>query len=207
VVEKDTVRDGYDALAERYAAERSFDDREVAIVDRFLRSLSPPARLLDAGCGQGGPALARLPEGVSAVGVDLSRSQLERARKRVPRAALARGDMTTLPVSTDSVDAVTAFHSLIHVPEDEHQQVLDEFVRVLRPGGRLLLTEGTNPWRGTNPGWLDSDTEMAWTIAGPEATREQLRSAGFRVVGEETAADDMAEEDAEWTFFTAELEP
>jgi ubiquinone/menaquinone biosynthesis C-methylase UbiE len=206
VVEKDTVRDGYDALAERYAAERSPNDREVAIVERFLRSLSPPARLLDAGCGQGGPALARLPDEISTVGVDISRSQLERATERVPRAALAQADMTNLPVETDTVDAVTAFHSLIHVPETEHQQVIDEFARVLRPGGRLLVSEGTNSWHGTNPGWLDSDTEMAWTIAGAERTREQLRSAGFRIVEEETAADELADEESKWTFFTAERE-
>lgn len=207
MVEKDTVRDGYDSLAAIYADERSPNEREVAIVDEFLDSLSPPARLLDAGCGQGGPALARLPEGVDAVGIDISRSQVERATSVVPAAALAQGDMANLPVADDAVDAVTAFHSLIHVPGEQHQQVIDEFARVLRPGGRLLVTEGTNPWQGRNPEWLDTDTEMAWTIAGPAKTREQLHNADFSIVDEQTAADDLADEEAKWTFFTAELGP
>lgn len=206
MVEKDTVREGYDALADSYADERSSNEREVAIVDAFLDSLSPPTRLLDVGCGQGGPALTRLPAGINAVGVDISHSQLQRARAVVPGTALAQGDMANLPVADEAVDAVTAFHSLIHVPGEQHQAVVDEFARVLRPGGRLLVTEGTSPWEGRNPGWLDTDTEMAWTIAGPAETREQLQRAGFSVVDEQVAGDELADEEAAWTFFTAELD-
>lgn len=204
MVDRETVREGYDALADAYEAERGADEREVGIVRTFLDGLPADARLLDAGCGQGRPVLRRL-ESREGVGVDLSRAQLTGAAAAVPDAAFCQGDLTRLPVANGAVDAVTAFHSLIHVPRGEHQRAIDEFARVLRPGGHLLVSEGPQEWRGTNPDWLDAGAEMAWHIAGADATRDHLRSAGFTVAREWVAEDDM-DEDGEWVFFAARLD-
>lgn len=78
-------------------------------------------------------------------------------------------------------DGVVACWSLIHVPMADHAAVVEESVRVLRPGGRALVCEGTHEWVGENPDWLDSGVGMAWNIAGAETTREQLLDAGFEV--------------------------
>ena len=205
MVDKDAVRSGYDDLAEIYAGNRDPDADELAILDRFLDSLSPSARILDAGCGQGEPILRTLATDRAAVGLDISRGQLQMAREAVPGTPLLQGDMTRLPFDAGTFDAAVSFHSLIHVPLAQHQQVIDECARVLRPGGGLLLTEGTGEWCGTNPDWLDSGVEMQWHIAGQESTREQLREAGFRITDESTAKDELAEEESSWLFFEAEL--
>jgi len=205
MVDKDAVRSGYDDLAEIYAGNRNPDADELTILDRFLGSLPPSARILDAGCGQGEPILRTLTTDREAVGLDLSRRQLQLAREAVPDTPILQGDMTRFPVEAGTFDAVVAFHSLIHIPLEQHQQVVDECARVLHPGGRILLTEGTGEWCGTNPDWLDSGVEMQWHIAGQEATREQLREAGFRIVDESTAKDELAAEESNWLFFEAEL--
>jgi len=83
--------------------------------------------------------------------------------------------MVGLPFRNGSFDAVTAYHSLIHVPREQHQEAVDEFARVLADGGRLLCSEGPDEWSGTNPDWLDTGVEMQWHIAGVEATRDHLR--------------------------------
>lgn len=70
---KETIRRGYDALAETYAESRSDDERERGVLKEFLGSLPTPARILDAGCGQGTPVLRRLSQETTAVGVDFSR--------------------------------------------------------------------------------------------------------------------------------------
>ncbi|NGM69390.1 class I SAM-dependent methyltransferase [Natronolimnobius sp. AArcel1] len=208
MVDKNVVRRGYDGLAETYATERDPDDREGELLETLLERLPDAARLLDVGCGQGDPVLRRVnsePD-LETVGIDLSREQLRFARDGAPTVALSRGDMTALPVQPNAFDAVTAFHSVIHVPEDDHQAVIDEFARVLRPGGFLLLTEGTNDWQGSNPDWLASGVEMQWHIAGAERTREQLRNAGFEIRDEWLVGDELADEDANWTVFLARLE-
>ncbi|WP_297886586.1 class I SAM-dependent methyltransferase [uncultured Halorubrum sp.] len=206
MVDRDVVRRGYDDLASTYAADRVEDGRGRAVLDRFQASLPPDARVLDAGCGQGTPVLRALSEAATAVGVDLSRTQLTLADENAPAASLAQGDVVALPFRDGAFDAVTAYHSLIHVPEGEHQTAVDEFARVLGEGGRLLCSEGPEPWHGENPDWLDTGVEMQWHIAGAEATRRHLRNAGFVVERESTVDDSLADgDDARWTFFAARL--
>jgi hypothetical protein len=67
----------------------------------------------------------------------------------------------------------------------------------------MLVSEGPNEWSGTNPDWLESGVEMQWHIAGAEATRVQLRDAGFEITDEWGTANEFADEDEEWVFFAA----
>lgn len=200
MVDKDVVRAGYDAITERYDEVRAEDGDDLVRFEALLDGLDEDSRLLDAGCGQGVPVLARAGASVDCVGLDLSGGQLSAAAETAPAAALVQGDMTDLPFGSDSFDAVTAYYSVIHVPEGDHQAVIDEFARVLRPGGRVLLVEGTDEWHGTNEDWLDAGAEMQWHIDGPAATREQLRAAGFDVVDETVVGDGLAD-DAAWQVF------
>lgn len=201
MVEKRVVREGYDELAAAYAADRSEGGPEVEILRAFLGSLSEPERLLDAGCGGGTPILRELDAVAPAVGIDFSRAQLRLADRTVPEAALVQGELTRLPVAADVFDAVTAYHSLIHLPLEDRTAAFAEFARVLAPGGRLLVSEGPQEWEGTNPDWLDTGTEMQWTIAGAAATRDHLRAAGFAIETEWEVTDDE-----HWLFFAARLD-
>jgi ubiquinone/menaquinone biosynthesis C-methylase UbiE len=209
MVERDAVRRGYDELADAYATERSEASREADVLARFLEPLTPSARVLDAGCGQGDPVLRRLRASATAVGVDFSREQLALATENVPDSALVLGDMTDLPIRDGVVDAVTALNSLIHVPADDSQAVVDEFARVLRPGGRVLLSEGREEWSGTEADWLGSGVEMRWSVSGIAAARRHVRNAGFTVVGEWNVADTVAADDDDgdqWVFLAARLD-
>lgn len=207
MADKDTVRRGYDDLAETYAAERPKDGHGTDVLDQFLNPVAASARVLDAGCGQGTPILRQLSASATAVGLDFSREQLMLATDNAPAAALTQGDMTRLSFCDGAFDAITTYHSLIHVPIDDHQTVIDEFARVLRPDGRLLVSEGPGEWSGTNPDWLESGVEMQWDIAGADATREQLRSAGFTITNEWGVPNSLADDDdAHWVFFSARLD-
>jgi len=210
MVEKETVRRAYDGIAETYAAHRSADPPELGLLGPFLDALPERPRVLDAGCGQGDPVLARLDRAASPVGVDFSREQLRLAA--AVSTPLVQGDLAALPFDAGAFDAVVAYYSLIHIPRDEHRTVVDEFARVLHPGGRLLLHEGTTAWEGTNPDWLDTGVEMQWHIAGAETTRDHLRDAGFTVVETHHVPETLEEEsedgdrDLPWVFFVARLD-
>lgn len=215
MVDTDAVRRGYDEIAEEYADHRTEDGPGMTVLEEFLDGFDPD-RVLDAGCGQGAPVLARLAESTAAAGLDVSREQLRLAAERVPDAALVQGGMAELPFEDGAFDAVVAYWSLIHVPVADHPAVVAEFERVLRPGGRLLLCEGSEEWEGENPDWLDTGVGMEWAIAGREATVDQLRSAGFVVENgwgvpetledEESGADlDDLDDDQPWTILAARL--
>lgn len=205
--QKEIVRRGYDEFAERYAERNSTDERRVTILESFSRSLPDPARVLDAGCGHGTPTLRRIGLDSRAVGLDFSREQLHIARETDFATALVHADMTDLPFQTSTFDAVTAFDSLIHVPLSDRQTVLEEFARVLRPGGRVLLSEASAEGERTTKNWLDSNGEMKWTMAGVEPTKENLRETGFTVTKQWDAPQPATDEAPEPPFLAARLDP
>jgi ubiquinone/menaquinone biosynthesis C-methylase UbiE len=206
VVDRDTVREGYDALAETYDDQRTLDGRGTELLADFLDDRDPD-RVLDAGCGAGRPVLERLDRHGATVGLDVSREQLALAREAVPGVPLLQGDLAHLPLGNGSVDAVVAYWSLIHVPLADHRQVLEEFARVLAAGGAALVCEGPGEWVGQNDGWLDTDVEMGWELAGVDRTRDQLRAAGFEVLGEYGVADSLDDDDEpDWVFVEARLD-
>lgn len=201
MTDRDTVRAGYDALGETYAAERSFEGVERDLLGRLVagareNSSTDRLRLLDAGCGPG-PALAALPGDVRGVGLDVSATQLALAAERAPGAALTRGDLATLPFADDAFDGVVSLGALLHVPNADQPAVLDEFARVLRPGGRLLVSDGTGEWVGENPDWLGAGVHMSWEITGIDAVAAGLAERGFAVLAREDSPDELAEEENE----------
>ncbi|MGQ0843576.1 MAG: SAM-dependent methyltransferase [Sporichthyaceae bacterium] len=130
------------------AAAEPFADATDRLSDMVIERLGAGTgdRVLDVGCGVGGPALrlARL-TGAEVVGISVSRRQVERANAAAAEAGLARrvsfahADATALDFAPNSFDAVFALESMIHMPD--RGQVLAQIARVLRPGGRLVLTD------------------------------------------------------------------
>jgi SAM-dependent methyltransferase len=100
-------------------------------------------RVLEVGCGFGGTlaALSARSPGLGLVGLDIDPRQLGRAAGLVPpgRASLVRGDACRLPFASGSFDAVLAVECAFHFPD--RAAFLAEARRVLRPGGRLALSD------------------------------------------------------------------
>ncbi len=104
-------------------------------------TLGDEARVLEVGCGPAWLWRAnqeRIPSGWSVVATDLSEGMLRPGREALGdgRIRFALTDAQALPFAEGSFDAVLANHMLYHVPDLE--AALSEFVRVLRPGGRLF---------------------------------------------------------------------
>jgi SAM-dependent methyltransferase len=139
------TRTSYDTVASSYAGHV----RDSLVGEPYLRAaLALFADLVhavgggpvaDVGCGPG-QVTAHLHElGVDAFGIDLSPAMIEVARRDHPGLRFEVGSMTDLSLADGSVAALLAFWSLIHVPDEAVPSVLQEFRRVLRPGGPLLL--------------------------------------------------------------------
>ncbi len=109
--------------------------------------LGPGDAVLDVACGPGNFTSAFADAVVTgdaarpgvAVGVDVSVPMLRRAAATNDRenAVYARADATRLPFRDGAFDAVTCYAALYLIPEPF--AVIDEMIRVLRPGGRLAL--------------------------------------------------------------------
>ncbi|WP_017342192.1 class I SAM-dependent methyltransferase [Halorubrum sp. T3] len=193
-MDRNAVRRAWDAVAETYAARRDPDGSDAALIDDLCDALATdPATgdrdplVLDVGCGDGARTLANLPP--SSVGLDVSRRGLELAADTVPDARLVHGEMSALPFAADRFDAVTAYHAVFHVERERHPAVYAEFTRVLRPGGRLLMTLPSGRFETVRRGWMGG--EMFFSAPGRERTLDQLRAAGFADVETRTATDPL----------------
>ena len=194
-MDRDAVRRAWDEVSETYARQRDPTGSDADLLADLVDLVGADATVLDVGCGDGARTLANLPEG--SVGLDVSRRGLELARETVPGARLLQGEMTQLPLATDSVDAVTAYHAVFHVPRADHPAVYREFARVLRPGGTLLMTLPGGRFETVREGWMGG--RMLFSAPGREATLSQLREAGFTDVRTRTVTDPLGS-DAEFAF-------
>jgi len=104
------------------------------------------------------------------------------------------------------VNRQKAFDSLIHVPLSEHRRVVDEFARVLQPGGGVLLSEAPEEFERTTQDWLNRGGKMTWAMAGMDATKDQLRKAGFTVTKQWDAPRPPADEAPKPPFLAARLD-
>ena len=146
-------------------------------------------RILEVGVGTG-LSLPSYSKDSRIVGIDISQPMLEKARQRVTRQQLHHVeaidvmDAEQLDYEDASFDVVVAQYVVTAIPNPE--KALDEFVRVVRPGGEIILTTRIGAERGlrgtiedwlmpltTRMGWR---TEFAWAryenwLAGTPAVR------------------------------------
>ena len=159
---------------------------------RALGHLLPPLDVADIGCGDGYLTIEAARWARTVVGIDHSDEVLERARalsvrRRVTNVEWKKGDLGRLPLRDASVDVALLSQALHHatVPEE----ALAEAVRVLRPGGRVILLDlrkHDEKWVATRFGdrWLgftDSDLERLLRGAGLRDVRVQV---GARQTGD-----------------------
>ncbi len=131
-------RSYYEALWEGVPA--GLQPPEFALRRRFLlEHVAPGEQVLDVGCGEGQFASELLRAGVRVVGIDVAETPLLRARERDPGLDLRLTDADgPWPIEDASFDAVWAGETIEHVTDTAGW--LSEVRRVLRPGGRLLLS-------------------------------------------------------------------
>jgi ubiquinone/menaquinone biosynthesis C-methylase UbiE len=179
---KELVLRGYDALSERYDEAFGSDTKYGEWLAELLTRLGGGSRVLDVGCGAGVPVAKVLADaGHVVTGVDISRVQIERATERVPHATFVQADATELEFPAESFDAVLTFYSLIHIPVDEQERLLQKIASWLRPGGVFVATVGASAWTGAEEGWLGGDVPMWWSSADADTTRRWIEAAGLVV--------------------------
>ena len=139
----------------------------------------------DIGCGPGYVTRHLHDLGVDAFGIDLSPEMVAIARRDHPDLRFEVGTMTDLDLADDSVAGVLAFWSVIHVPDEAVPGVFEEFRRVLRPGGPVLVGFHVgDETRHSSEGYTGRPISVDSHRRRPATVSQWLREAGFTIDSE-----------------------
>jgi ubiquinone/menaquinone biosynthesis C-methylase UbiE len=178
------TRQAYNLAAQRYhdlfhneMNEKAYDRK---LLDAFAARFGEGAVVCDAGCGPAGH-IGRyvFDKGIQVVGVDISDKCVELARQHNPDMRFERADIGNLPFDDGSFDGIISYYSIIDTPKRYMDGLFDEFRRVLKPGGYLLVAVKA----GTTEGYMDDllgiKAEIYFTLFTKDEIAGYLKQAGF----------------------------
>ncbi len=167
--------------------------------DRLTR---PGARVLDLCCGTGDLWVALQERGANVLGSDFCHPMLIEAQRKKPESPLFEADALALPIASDSLDIVTCAFGFRNLAN--HDKGLNEFLRVLKPGGVAAILEFSQPTNATfaalygffsnhvlpRIGGVVSGSREAYsylpqsiqTFPGAEELAARMKAAGFKRV-------------------------
>jgi SAM-dependent methyltransferase len=167
----------YRALHSGHPMQRFWHGGKLTMIDQLIRPhLSAGSRVLEIGCGAGNLLLQATVAGSYPLALDLSMQALTFVRSRLEEAqsgpdapagyALTQAIGESLPLADESLDCVLLSEVIEHLEAPQHS--IREAARVLRPGGRLLIT--TPNYRSFWPvmEWLVDRLNMAPKMAGEQ---------------------------------------
>ena len=136
--------DAYEQLASKY--HESFKDEmthkeyDKKILDQFSEMLHPSSKICDAGCGPSGHIGKYLQKkGLELTGIDISPKCIELATQYEKDIKFHCMDMMDMQFESSSFDGIISFYSIIHTPKIDVPKIFQEYNRILKPDGLILI--------------------------------------------------------------------
>lgn len=176
----------FDAVAAEYdeSLPKHVHDHYLAKRVAFIQTHAPTGETLDVGCGTGDLAAMVQDAGYTVTGLDYSPGMLRVMRQLRPAIPSVAASSTAIPFPDNTFDLAYTVAVLHHVADkDAVHQTLKEMVRVVKPGGRILVWDH-NP---RNPYWpylmkrVPQDTGAERLIPEHEVL-DGLAAGGARIV-------------------------
>jgi ubiquinone/menaquinone biosynthesis C-methylase UbiE len=120
--------------------------RHLFAYEEACRQLPKGSVVADVGCGFGYALQMLLEKSEQVYAIDAADTALD-ALPDLPGVKKIKSLADAIPLDSQSVDCVIAFQLLEHLPMDSVGKTLKEFVRLLRPGGRIYATTPNSKWR------------------------------------------------------------
>lgn len=190
---KQIAAQGYDQIAEYHSqwASRTRTEERQRYINLLLDSLPLAAKVLELGCGVGLPTTLALAQRFQVTDIDISARHIALAQQNVPNAIFVHADMTQLTFPPACFDAVVAFYSIIHVPREEHSDLLGTLARWLKPGGLFVVAMGNTAVEAQfSPDWLAAP--MYWSHFDNQTNQHLIQESHLQIL---SAREETAEED------------
>ncbi|MFW9926468.1 MAG: class I SAM-dependent methyltransferase [Candidatus Thorarchaeota archaeon] len=176
-----TVEESYDKMGETYHSVRDNEkfNREL---EKFAELLPSSGQVLDAGCGVGKPVSQFLAKkNFKVTGVDISSKMVELAKENVPEGTFLQKNILELDFAEDSFDGIICVYTLWHIPRMSHSTIIENFHRMLKENGILVLNTGVHESEGMSQFFGEP---MLWSTNDPMKTLTFVSDSGFDIIFE-----------------------
>jgi ubiquinone/menaquinone biosynthesis C-methylase UbiE len=152
-----TIEEVYDKISYQFDYTRH---RIWGSVKKFLNSLESESNVLEIGCGNGKNMLYR--NDLHFTGIDISQGQVDICKKK--NLNVFKENMTNLSFGNNSFDNIICIATYHHLDNDnDRRKALDEIYRVLKVGGKVLITVWSMEQESdSNFSFNSSDTMVPW---------------------------------------------
>ena len=120
-------------------------------------------KILDYGCGVGRWVEYFEKAGFQYHGIDIAEEMIGIAKKLFPKVDFRALDKGEIPYPSASFDIVCSIGVIHHNPYPQQEKILEEILRILRPGGYLLLFEGITKSK-TDSSYMFERTRAEWAV-------------------------------------------
>jgi ubiquinone/menaquinone biosynthesis C-methylase UbiE len=182
--EVNPTQSSYDEVADEYTqrigGELEHKPLERELLARFAKGIS--GEIADVGCGPGHITRYLHDQGADAFGIDLSSGMIEQAARKNPGIRFEQGDMRALNSDDSSLGGLVVLYSIIHIPRHDVTRVLREFLRVLKPGGQILIGFHKGQEILHQAEMWGKVVNLDFVFFEPDEMAGYLKTAGFEIV-------------------------
>lgn len=132
---------GYEAISRKFIAQRKKSVIGAQAVRTWAHSLTPGAKILDLGCGNGIPITeALVKDGYTLYGIDSSPTMISSYREHFPDLTVACEPVETSDYFNQKFDGVVAWGLMFLLSESVQSELIHSVSNILNPGGQFLFT-------------------------------------------------------------------
>lgn len=171
----------YNKIAADYAQKKRHE-YSFAEIGKFTSRLTPGSHIASAGCGTGRDIDLFHHLGYDVVGIDISAELLRIGQEQHPHLTFVLADMRRMPFSDRSFQGIWAHESIHHLERQDISPTLQEFQRILTPGGILFILTRLGKGDVAVKEALSSGEEREYTLLEPDKLDTMLTQTGFEQV-------------------------
>jgi len=159
-------KNAYNDVADLFSSTREYLWDDLKSLGKYVKEGD---KVLDLGCGNGRlqelfktnseqrtvNSEQRTVNNIEYIGVDQSEGLIRIAKERTPGVEFHVAELTQLPFEDNSFDAIYCIAVFCHLPPESHHQALAEMKRVLKPGGKIIMTN----WNAFNS-WVQNKVTL-----------------------------------------------
>lgn len=139
---RNSVKEDYDLIADKYCKEFSNVIEDKDIINSFLGDLDYNSKIIDLGGGSGKITNYLINNNYDAVCYDFSSSMKKNAMRLFPNIPYILDDIVNIKnhFSNNSIDGIISLYCLFHIPKENMKKLFDDINNVLKDNGYFLAT-------------------------------------------------------------------